>query len=204
MPPPPGSPENAPIDNTTSGFDPSKDVPLDLVISMKNQGMNPDQIVQALQGQGYDPHQIYEALNQVSLKSGIENVPQQYFNQGEYPNESNPIQPGGFSTEKVEEITEAIVDEKWKDMEKNMDKIMEWKDKIENKLSAMDQEIKDIRQNFETLHKGVLGKIGEYDKNIGDLGVEIKAMEKVFKEILPTLTDSVNELSTITKTLKES
>ena len=64
------------------------------------------------------------------------------------------------------------------------------------------QELEDLKKNFDTLHQGVLGKIGEYDKHISDLGVEIKAMEKVFKEILPELTSSINELKEITGKMK--
>ena len=209
-PPPPGGPENAPTDNTSGGFNSSGGVPVDFVISMKNQGLSSEQIVQSLQSQGYDPHQVYEALNQVSLKSGVDNVPPQYFDQGEYPNDSNPIQPQqvssgpSFNMDRVEEITEAIVDEKWKELTKNMERLNEWKDKVEHKLTSIEQQIEGIKENFATLHQGVLGKVGEYDKNIGDLGVEIKAMEKVFKEVLPTLTDNVNELSSITQSLKKS
>ena len=60
----------------------------------------------------------------------------------------------------------------------------------------------DIRADFETLHKGILGKVGEYDQNLTNLGAEIKAMEKVFSKILPTFTENVNELSRLAKDLK--
>lgn len=206
-PPPPGGPQNAPMDNTTSGFDTSGGVPVDLVISMRNQGLTPEQIVQSLQSQGYDPHQIYEALNQVSLKTGVENVPPQYFEQGEYPSSQNPIQAPmqtpSLSTDRIEEITEAIVDEKWKELTRSMERLHEWKEKVEHKITSIEQQIEGLKENFGSLHQGVLGKVGEYDKNIGNLGIEIKAMEKVFKEVLPTLTDNVNELSAITRSLKK-
>jgi hypothetical protein len=61
----------------------------------------------------------------------------------------------------------------------------------------------DLKKNFDSWHGSILGKVSEYDHNIVNLGVEIKAMEKVFQKILPTLTDSVNELSRISKTFKE-
>ncbi len=200
-------------------FDPSQGVPIDLVLSMRNQGLSPDQIVQSLQRQGFDPHQIYDALNQASIKVGVENVPPQYFSPGEYPQEQQPIQyeppqqappqmapppmQGVADMDRMEEIAGAIVDEKWKDLTKTIERIMEWKDKVENRIGSLQQELDDLKNNYNNLHQGVLGKIGEYDKNMSDLGVEIKAMEKVFKEILPSLTSSVNELSNITKTMKK-
>jgi hypothetical protein len=42
----------------------------------------------------------------------------------------------------------------------------------------------------------------DYDKNLLDVGTEIKAMEKVFQKVLPELTSSVQELGRITKTAK--
>ncbi|MEM4756332.1 MAG: hypothetical protein QW594_04330 [Candidatus Woesearchaeota archaeon] len=239
LPPPIGT-ETAPVDHPSYGS-PGM-IPLDLVISMRNQGLTPDQIVQTLQRQGFDPHQIYDALNQASIKTGVDTVPPHYFSPGEYPSNPNPIatdafaqqpsfasqhqasappfsmspppmgfsQPGvdvssaGMPFDRIESIAEAIVDEKWKELTRAIEKMVEWKDKVENRLAAMQQQVDDLRENYKTLHQGVLGKIGEYDKHITDLGVEIRAMEKVFKEVLPTLTDNVNELSEITKSLRKT
>ena len=48
----------------------------------------------------------------------------------------------------------------------------------------------------------IVAKISDYDKNLLDVGTEIKAMEKVFQKVLPELTGSVSELSRITKGIK--
>ena len=56
-----------------------------------------------------------------------------------------------------------------------------------------------VRKDFESLSQGVLGKIGDYDKNLTDLGVEIKAMERVFQKVLPSLTENVNKLERMAK-----
>jgi len=45
-----------------------------------------------------------------------------------------------------------------------------------------------------------IGKISEYDKNITDVGVEIKAMEKVFQKVLPTFTENVNKIDRLANT----
>ena len=60
----------------------------------------------------------------------------------------------------------------------------------------------DVKADLETLHKAIVSKIGEYDKNLLDVGTEIKAMEKVFQKVLPTLTENVSELSRITRQVK--
>ena len=45
-------------------------------------------------------------------------------------------------------------------------------------------------------------KVSEYDKNITDVGIEIKAMEKVFEKVLPSLTENVNKLDRLAKSSK--
>lgn len=105
--------------------------------------------------------------------------------------------------ERIEELAEAIIDEKWKELTKNIDKIIDWKEKTESKINIIQQEFADIKKNFESLHDAILGKVSEYDQNIISLGSEIKAMEKVFQKLLPTFTENVNELARITKTMKK-
>lgn len=104
----------------------------------------------------------------------------------------------------IEEIAESIIDEKWEQLIKNVDKIVEWKESTESKLVKMDQQIKDIKERFEVLHKGILTKVSEYDKGMKTVGTDVKAMEQVFKKILPTFTENVNDLSRITKNLKKT
>ena len=48
----------------------------------------------------------------------------------------------------------------------------------------------------------MLEKVGEYDKHIGDVGTEVKALEKVFQKVLPGFIENVSELSRITEEMK--
>lgn len=105
--------------------------------------------------------------------------------------------------EQIEEIAEAIVDEKWKEKEIEINKIIEWKDETVTKLTQFKQQIDDLKASFDSLHKGMLGKISEYDENLTNVGTEIKAMEKVFSKVLPSLTDSVNKMQRMTGTVKK-
>lgn len=110
---------------------------------------------------------------------------------------------GSGPNEQIEMIAEAIIDEKWKELTNHINKIIEWKEHTESKIDHMEQEMADMKKNFDTLHGAILGKVNEYDKNMVDLGVEIKAMEKVFQKVLPTLTESVGELSKISEDMKQ-
>jgi len=104
--------------------------------------------------------------------------------------------------ERIEEIAEVIIEEKWSELVKDVNKILEWKEKTEARITQLDQQLKDLKISFSSLHESILAKISDYDQSITDVGAELKAMEKVFQKILPTLTQNVNELSRITADLK--
>jgi DNA-binding transcriptional MerR regulator len=194
----------------------------DQIASMRQQGMPNDQIIQTLQSQGQDPSQIFDAMNQMDQGAppGAQpapGMPPPGAPPGMPPPGAQPGAPeqmqdqyGGGEAygapledkEKIEEVAEAIIDEKWKDLLKDINKISEWNHKTETRLSKIETEIKSIKENFDSLHKGILGKITEYDNNLVNVGTEIKAMEKVFQKILPTFTDNVNKLSRITQGVK--
>ncbi|MCX6709906.1 MAG: hypothetical protein NTV63_03050 [Candidatus Woesearchaeota archaeon] len=105
--------------------------------------------------------------------------------------------------EKIEEISEAIIEEKWNEFIVNVNKIIAWKERTEARVVALEKRFDDLRGSFDELQRGLMGKVGEYDRHITEVGSEIKAMEKVFQKVLPSFTANVNELSRITTDIKE-
>jgi hypothetical protein len=200
--------------------------PTDKVLAMRQQGLSNNQIIQNLQNAGYDPNLIFDALNQADLKGGVDNLPlkQDEFgldqmqnpmqlDQFDAPRLAQSASPAGpppmdmpgadsASLERIEEIAEAIIDEKWNEIVKSVNKIIDWKDRTEAQIMKIEQQVSDLRSDFDNLTKGVLGKIGEYDQNITNIGSEIKAMENVFQKVLPNLTESVHTLDRLTKDIK--
>jgi len=186
----------------------------DQVIAMRQQGYPDEQIIQMLQSQGYKSSEIYDALSQGDIASGAPVGPSfsepspsgpmpppgpyAYEQQQEQPMQQEPAQQTE-DREKVEQIAEAIIDEKWKEIAKDMGRMMELNRKTELRLVKIEADIKNLKENFDSLHKGVLGKITEYDQNLVNVGTEIKAMEKVFQKILPTFTENVSKLSRLTE-----
>ena len=180
-------------------------LPVDKARDMRQNGQSDHEIVQTLQREGNDPNQVLNAMNHADMKGGEAIIPDEnYYNQ--QPRQDAPVQQayGGGDVERVEEVAEAIIDEKWNELVKNINKIVEWKEATETRITAIEQGVKDLKGDFDALHKGVLGKIGEYDQNITSIGTEIKAMEKVFQKVLPTFTENVNELTRVTTDIKKS
>ena len=198
---------------------PQASTPVDDVLAMRQQGFTNNQIVQTLQRNGYKTHQIFDAMNQADLKSAgpipgavpqeeaqlPDAVPEAQPEQEQlpdFPEQAAQQQPEPGYEEQIEEMAEAIIDEKWEDLMKDINKLLEWKDRMEGRMTSLEQGFKDIKENFANLQKGVIGKVSEYDKTMRDVGTDMKAMENVFQKILPTLTDNVNELSRLTKKAK--
>ena len=189
-------------------------LPIDQVMALKQRGMNNDQIIPELERQGYNSSQIFDALNQVNISGGNvgQNPPNLNMPQPDFPQEQpytgpeqrlEPTPPQELiNKEQIEEIAEAIIDEKWKEFEDDIRIIIDWKEKTETKISQVEQQIKDLTNSLNNLHKSIISKISGYDKNITDVGTEMKAMEKVFQKILPSLTENVNKLDRMTKSSK--
>jgi len=203
--------------------------PTEAVLRMKQQGFSNSQIVQTLQREGYKSHAIFDALNQAETRpasaeeSAIppppqeDNMQNQQINQTQvgqeqnnygynepynYPQEqSQPIESIG--KEQIEEIAESIIEEKWQDFMKSVNKILEWKESIDTKFIKIEEQLKSLKEDYDRLHKGVIGKISEYDKNILDVGTEVKALGKTFEKIIPALAENVSELGRITSKVKK-
>lgn len=197
------------------------EIPVEHVIAMRSQGLSNNQIIQNLQRAGYSVDLINNAINQADIKEGIISTPFSMAGSSAAPpsfhTSSGTGMPrgsvsmmtggeegGALPDERIQEIAEAIIDEKWTDLITNVNKILDWKDNTESRIARIEQAIKDLKDSFDRLHEGVLGKIADYDHGLQDIGTEIKALEKVFQKILPGFVENVNELSRITDQMKKS
>ena len=196
-----------------SSQQPVAGMPVEQVVSLRQQGYPNEQIIQILQSQGFNSSQIFDAMNQADIGTVPGNAQeymqpdmsqtQQFQQQAQFqqtPSDTPSYDQSAYpidDKEKMEEIAEAIIDEKWNELLKDFNKMAEINAKTDTRLTKMEQDIANLRDNFDTLHKGILGKISEYDQNLVNVGTEIKAMEKVFEKILPTFTDNVQRLSRI-------
>ncbi|MFT4343231.1 MAG: hypothetical protein ACMXYE_00620 [Candidatus Woesearchaeota archaeon] len=198
------SPQDSPMNQS---------IPLSKVMDLRSQGTPNNQIIQILQSEGFSSDQIFDAMNQADMRQNIgqgmaepqvnpqhvENPMQmnpQSMAQPQFPQFDNPHR------EMIEETSEAIINEKWRDISSSITKIHDWREKMDHRIVQLESKFNTLQENFDKLHQALIGKIGEYDQNILNVGTEIKAMEKVFQKILPTFTDNVNELSRITEQSK--
>jgi archaellum component FlaC len=104
--------------------------------------------------------------------------------------------------EMIDETVEKIIDERWQQFTDNVQKILDWKEQVDQELTAFKDNFTQMKDQFDTLEKKIIAKVNDYDKNILDVNAEMKALEKVFQKITPTLVNNINELQKITEDLK--
>lgn len=190
------------------------------ILQMRQQGLSNNQIIQNLQRQGYNNTQIFDAMNQADTKMAVEGIQHGTVQPQESQVLTRPpeIQPQDISsmpaaTEeqsdypnsqvKIEELVETIIEEKWAELIKDVNKIIDWKTKIESKITELEAGHDSLKQSYSDLHKAIIGKVNDYDKHILEIGSDIKAMEQVFSKVLPAFTENVNKLSKIANKFKE-
>lgn len=186
-------------------------VPTSIVLSLRSQGLTNNQIIQNLQREGYSAKQIADAMSQADLRYSIEGQPigRTMPEYPEYGAEEIPAAPPAvagaqeLTAETIQALVEAIIEEKWEELAKRVTLILDWKDKIEQRMTSAEQQLSDLKSLVDRLHSSILEKVGEYEKTMTDVGTELKALEKVFQKILPGFMENVAELSRVTKELKE-
>lgn len=167
------------------------------VLQLRSQGLPDAMLVNELTQRGYLPEQVQQALSQADAPA-----------YPEYPPEYAASPPASTAPkddlyERIEEIAETIIDEKWDELIAEVKKVVEWKAKIEEKEGRIQGDLEQLKQNFTLLHQGVLGKLEDYDARMQDVGTELKAVGKVFKDVIPEFVENVKELSETTRKLKK-
>ncbi len=197
--------------STKSDLAAGADTPVSQVAAMKQQGYSNNQIIQTLQRDGYNSSQIFDAISQSEMSGGQmasdnyqtqqlgQNLPPMGQMQMQQPMQQMPM--SGLQSS-PEELVEAIIEEKWNELVKDINKVIEWKQKADSKLTAMEQQMSDMQAQFDKLHQAIIGKVGDYDKHILEVSTQLQAMEKVFGKVLPTFIDNVSELNAITQRIK--
>ncbi len=172
---------------------------VDEVINLRNQGLTDNLIATELKNQGYNPQEITQALAQKDFSSAEELGPMQSPVNQSFS--TLPQQPAGGDEnvyERIEEIAESIIDEKWDELISEVKKIVDWKEKMEEKQNRISNDLQKLKEDFKVLHQGVLGKLEDYDNRMRDVSTELGAVGKVFKDVIPEFVENVKELKSLT------
>jgi len=185
--------------------------PIEEVKNLKAQGYSDNQIIDELKSKGIPLPQINDLLAQSAI-AGPEGMPPEIGPQQEDmgppgPEQRPPMphQPdlGEELYGRIEEISEGIIDEKWELLVSEVKKIVEWKEKVEGQIEKLNHDTNKLNEDFKQLHQGVLGKLEDYDGRMSEVGTELKAVSKVFKDVIPEFVENVKELKSVTGKVKK-
>lgn len=189
------------------------DVP-DRMKSMRNAGITPE-------NQGFSSQEMMESISQSQLEPVTEaaNEPveqttptstQEYQSyptyatpEGEAPAELLQQQTQRQMEETIHQIAEAIIKEKWDRLIEDVGDLSAWKDHLNMELSSIKQEILRFESRFDAMQRATVSRVKDYDKTMRDVGVEIKALEKVLQKIITPLSSNIKELQKVTVDLKK-
>lgn len=103
----------------------------------------------------------------------------------------------------VEELIEGIVTERWRDFEERMTD-------FEKRDMQLQAEIDDVRKRFKEIdaslmdrEKGLSGKMEEFGGSMENIEGRIGSIERVFKEVLPQLTENIKSMTDFVEKVKE-
>ncbi len=95
----------------------------------------------------------------------------------------------------IEEVVEAVVEEKWKQLEFRIDAIEKRFDSVNERLHDIDLQMRTIKESSHFATGGIEGKIDQYRENIDQIDARIGSIEKAFKETLPSMIESVRSVN---------
>lgn len=200
-------------------------IPVQKVVQYKSQGMTNDKIINALSGENYSYQQIRDAIQQANIKQnvGTPGVPVQQ-QQGSAPtpqpaqtqqaqpapstaqipqSQTPPKRMANVDLDEIQRVLEEIIQEKWRESEKVINELHEWRAVVNTKLKEFDTRISEFNSRVDALNT-VLGQKAEaFNETMQNVDTEIKALEKALGRLVPTLSDNISELKSLVGNIKQ-
>ena len=211
-----------------------EEIPINDVIYMKRSGMSTNQIISTLQREGFSYSAIRKALMQADMKlevggpgyeeapagppmfrervpRGLREIPTPEGFEPEAVPEVRPMippprKPSRELMEDIEELTEKIVEEKWRRLDETLDAVRAWRDDVEDRISTIREDISDIKDTEKARYEEAEAELRNLENQIKDLESRVLALErgfKAFREMMPEFTRGVKELIKATEKLKK-
>ncbi len=124
----------------------------------------------------------------------------QYDQQAQYP-EYQYAEP--LDTEMIGEVVEQILEEKTEDMQKKLDELSKFQIEIQGRTDNLNDRLRRIESSIDRLQASVIGRVGDYGKNISDLKKEMQLTQESFSKVINPLSEHMKELKKIAEGFKE-
>jgi len=108
-----------------------------------------------------------------------------------------PAPPPKPAIEDIEEVAGALVDEKWEAFTKKLGEVEDWRKDASAEITGVKEQVRKLEKRLGNMETAIFGKIEEYSKGIEGVSAEIKALQRVFQNIMPAFTQNVKDLRQI-------
>lgn len=204
-----------------------------LISGMKEKGMGNSNIIDELKNKGHSSKDIYDSLDKGGQQPASDLEPPSPSENSQPTLPTSQPMDGGFeqqptekpqeeglmgpplsdnipqqipqrqNVENIEEIAEAIVDEKLQEFSSSLGDLAVWKERVNSEIGAIKQEVVRVRNQLENIQVGMLGKVEGYNKSVQSMSSEMRALSKVMEKIMQPLTMNIKELSRMTEKFKK-
>jgi len=133
-----------------------------------------------------------------------------------YPSETQPIDPyydqnqtayqqdyypaaEGFDTDTISEIAEQVATEKINEYKEKTGDILNFKNRIQEKVSDIDERLKRIETSIDKLQHAIIGKVGEITENSSLIHKDLDNLHGTVQKLMDPLVDNINALKKMSK-----
>jgi len=135
---------------------------------------------------------------------------QQYYQLTPPPQQIQPIpqtqQPEQQRQNEWESYLQGIIEETVEDKLGNINNIISelkvWKEKVELEISKINEKINALDGRINNLYDMLAKKIEEYDKGIKEATVEVEALHRLIRTMIPAISESTKELKETIEDIK--
>jgi len=103
----------------------------------------------------------------------------------------------------VEELIEGIVTERWRDFEERLNDFEKRDLQLQAQIDDLRKRFKEIDSSLIDREKGLSGKMEEFGGSMENIEGRIGSIEKVFKEVLPELTENIKAMTDFVEKVKD-
>ena len=107
------------------------------------------------------------------------------------------------STEEIQKLLERTLDEKFKDIAREIESVKKISSDISKLGIQLDGKFEKLSSQLDSVKTEFEEKLSAHDSSMSGLNVEFRALRKVFDNVMPVLTDNVKELRDIVEKLKK-
>lgn len=200
-------------------------VPMERVHDLANKGFSEPEMIDVLRKEGYPPEAIDTALTQ-SIKSNVASDPpkqqppmQQYdpkssmeqlptmdelIPKAETPQMPEQPLPQEYYQQQypTEDYIDYMVQAKVSEVNEKISEFNVRYEEMEKRMNAISEQLTQLMQTRSGEHQQILSRMDNFTDTVNDVNIRMGSLEKVFKETLPALIESVRGLSDLVQRFK--